>query len=56
MNQAQFLGIVRHVLTAAGGIAVALGYTTDSSASALTGAVLTMAGLAWSMWAKRSAE
>lgn len=52
MKRDQFLGIVRHVLTAGGGILVTLGYTTDSVVQSASGAVLALAAVGWSIWAK----
>lgn len=52
MKQEQFLGIVRHVLTAAGGILVTLGYSSDSAVQSVSGAVLALAAAGWSYWEK----
>jgi hypothetical protein len=53
MNEEQVAGLIRHVLTTAGGIAVAIGWTDDGTVAAIAGAVATIAGIAWSIWAKR---
>jgi len=53
MTQDQILGIARHVLTTFGGILVSKGFIDESSMVALVGAVSTIAGIAWSLYAKR---
>lgn len=54
MTMEQTLGILRHVLTAAGGYLIARGILDETMAAEATGAILTLAGLAWSIWAKRA--
>ena len=49
------LGILRHLLTAAGGYLIARGLIDDAMAAEVTGAVLTLAGVAWSLILKRPA-
>ena len=49
-------GILRHILTTAGGVLVAKGYLEEGMLQEVIGAVLTLAGVAWSMWEKRSAS
>jgi hypothetical protein len=49
------LGVVRHVLTAAGGGLVANGSLTSSDLEAVIGAVITLVGIGWSVYEKRSA-
>lgn len=53
MKKDQFLGIVRHIITAAGGIVVTLGIMGDDAVSQISGAVLTLAAMGWSVWEKR---
>lgn len=48
------LGLLRHLLTFGGGIAVAKGYTDEATATSLIGAVVTLIGGAWSIWEKIS--
>lgn len=48
-------GIVRHVLTAAGGALVARGYIAETELELVVGAVVTLAGVIWSAIAKRKA-
>ena len=48
------MGIIRHVLTAAGGIAIATGYVTAGEVEVIVGAVVTLAGVAWSIWDKKA--
>lgn len=47
-------GIVRHVLTAAGGALVAKGTIADSDLQAVIGAVVTIVGVVASVIAKRT--
>jgi len=49
------LGFVRHVLTFGGGFLVANGAVTDADAQAIIGALVTLIGVAWSIWQKRQA-
>lgn len=53
MNRDTILGIVRHVLTAAGGIAVTKGYLDESALVAGVGALVALAGVIWSIIDKR---
>ena len=54
-------GTIRHILTFGGGLLVAFGITDTDTANALTsnidalaGAAIPLAGLAHSLWSKRS--
>ena len=47
-------GVVRHVLTTAGGALVGTGTLTGSEVEAAVGAILTLIGIAASVWAKRT--
>ena len=46
------MGVVRHVLTAVGAVAVYMGWTDDGTWTMVAGAVATMAGFIWSWMAK----
>lgn len=46
-------GLLRHLLTFAGGALAAHGYLTQGESSTAVGALMTLAGLAWSAWQKR---
>lgn len=48
------LGILRHILTAAGGALAANGMLEAAQVETAVGAALTIAGIAWSAWEKRS--
>ena len=50
------LGVVRHILTFAGGYAVAKGYIDEANIEAVIGAVITVAGTVWSIVAKKGAS
>lgn len=52
MKREVLLGLVRHVLTAAGGYLVAQGLADDSSINELAGGIVTVLGVSWSIWVK----
>lgn len=45
-------GVVRHLLTFAGGVLVTMGYLDQGMMNELTGAIITIMGVAWSIQAK----
>ena len=51
VNKEQALGIARHVLTFAGGIAVSKGLVDESTMITIVGAFVTLAGGLWSVFA-----
>ena len=53
MKKEELLGIVRHALTFVGGIIVTNGLVDQSAMTELSGAVLTIAGIVWSVMNKR---
>jgi hypothetical protein len=55
MNKEQVLGIVRHILTFAGGIVVSRGLLDDATVTAVVGAIITIGGAVWSMLAPEKA-
>jgi hypothetical protein len=55
MNKEQVLGIVRHVLTFAGGIVVSRGLLDEATMTAVIGAVITIGGAMWSILAPEKA-
>jgi hypothetical protein len=52
MNE-QIKGLIRHVLTFAGGLAIAKGWVNDSNVSEIIGAVMTIIGTVWSYTSKK---
>jgi len=54
MSQDQLLGILRHVLTFAGGIAVAQGKIDNATVETIIGALVTLGGAVWSVRTKRA--
>jgi len=54
MNKAAVLGIVRHVLTFAGGYIAAKGIADQAIVNEAIGAVMTLIGIAWSIKDKAS--
>ncbi len=55
MNKESILGIVRHVLTFAGGYVAAKGIADQALVNEAIGAVMTIAGIAWSIAVKKAA-
>lgn len=47
-------GLVRHLLTAAGGVLVSKGLITEAELPTIIGSLLTIIGTAWSVANKRS--
>lgn len=56
MNTEEIGGVVRAVLAAVGGIAVAKGYIDNGTMTTIVGAVTTIAVAVWSVIAKRQAK
>ena len=55
MNKQSILGIVRHILTFAGGYVAAKGIADQAMVNEANGAIMTIVGIAWSVADKRSA-
>lgn len=53
MNMDMILGLVRHILTAAGGVLVAKGVIDEGTLTQVVGAVITLGGVIWSVLAKK---
>jgi hypothetical protein len=51
-NKEQLLSIIRHTLTFVGGLLITKGYIDDAQLTELTGAVLSLVGLVWSILKK----
>lgn len=49
MQKAQILGLVRHILTFAGGYVVARGYGDEATITEVVGGVMTIVGGVWSL-------
>ena len=56
MNSESLWGIVRHILTTVGGALVTSGYVSEAQLETLVGAVVILAGVAWSVIQKKRAE
>jgi hypothetical protein len=54
MNQSVILGIVRHVLTTAGGVLITKGVTDNAGVEAIVGGLVAAVGVVWSIFAKRN--
>ena len=52
MNAVTVSAIARHVLTFIGGVLVSTGWLDSGTVTELSGAVATVAGVAWSIWEK----
>lgn len=55
MNQEQVMGILRHVITIAGGFLVAQGMVTEGAMTEIIGGVMALIGTGWSWYAKTPA-
>jgi hypothetical protein len=53
LNKEQILGIVRHSLTFAGGMLVVFGIVEEGIISEITGSLITLVGLIWSVIDKK---
>ncbi len=53
MNKDMVMGLLRHLLTVAGGALAAQGALTTDEATQGAGALLTLIGIAWSVYSKR---
>ncbi len=54
MNKEQVLGLLRHILTFAGGIVIAKGLVEESLYTELVGGVVALVGTVWSIVSKKS--
>ena len=54
MTSEMWLGLTRHLLTALGGVLVARGVVDTGTVQTGIGAVVTLAGIGWSFWDKRT--
>jgi hypothetical protein len=45
-------GMIRHVLTAMGGLMVMMGYTDEMTVATVVGAIMTLVGFSWSWMSK----
>ncbi len=54
MNKEAILGVVRHILTFGGGFVVAYGIGNTEMANDAIGAIMTLVGIAWSIYDKKS--
>lgn len=50
------LGVIRHILTAAGGAAATQGHLTTDDVTTAVGAVVALVGVVWSVVAKRKEQ
>jgi len=53
MTKDQIFGVLRHTMTALGGILIAKGLVADGAWAELTGAALTLTGVIWSIVSKK---
>jgi len=53
MNESMLGGLIRHLLTTAGGALVAKGVVTATMLEPTIGAIMTLFGVAWSLWKKK---
>lgn len=53
LNESQWLGVVRHLLSAIGGVAVYNGVVTEDEAASVVGCSLTLIATIWSILTKQ---
>ena len=53
MDQSMVAGVVRHVLTTAGGVFVTKGYVGASDWETVAGGIAVLIGVIWSVWQKK---
>lgn len=53
MDKAQIMGIIRHILTFAGGFAVAKGWLDEGMLVEVVGGIATIIGVVWSALQKK---
>ena len=53
MNKELILGVVRHVLTFAGGFLITKGIIDEALSQEIIGGVVSLVGLVWSIWTKK---
>lgn len=56
MKKDQILGLIRHLLTFVGGLAIAKGLIDESQQTELVGALCTLIGSIWSVLAKKTVD
>lgn len=54
MQMQVILGLIRHILTTVGGAGITNGLLSDSDLQAAVGAIITLVGIAWSIYEKRT--
>lgn len=54
LNQEQVMGFIRHGLTILGGVLIAKGWADSEIMSQAVGAIMSLAGVVWSWWAKKN--
>lgn len=54
MTKDMALGLTRHVLTAGGGFVIGKGWIDAASFEAVVGALVTLAGVGWSVYEKKA--
>ncbi len=54
LDQAVWMGFVRHILTLGGGVLIAKGYADESMVNELVGALVTVIGFGWSYLHKQA--
>ncbi len=55
MTHDQILGLIRHILTAVGGVLVAKGIADEGTVTTVVGGLIGIGGAIWSWWDKREA-
>lgn len=56
MTQDEILGLLRHLLTTAGGGLIANGWVNSDQWSQIVGGLVTLGTVGWSVWQKKQAQ
>jgi F0F1-type ATP synthase assembly protein I len=56
LTQTILMGVIRHVLTGAGGYLVANGYATTSQWQQIAGGIIALGAIVWSLLQKKTAN
>ena len=56
MSQEQVLGILRHLLTTAGGVIVSKGVTDEATMTTIIGGIVAVAGIIWSVYSNKKSQ
>lgn len=56
MSKEQIFGLIRHGLTALGGVVITKGWMDEQTMVEATGVLMSVIGFIWSFWAKKDSS